>query len=62
MKKYIKPEVEITIINTQPLLSNSVSSLSGLEGVNTGGEFSGGSGDSRRGRWDEEDEWDDEDW
>ena len=55
MKKYIKPEIEVTIIELQLLDSNSITSVSGADGLGTGeGEFAGGAGDSRY-----YDDWDD---
>ena len=55
MKKYIKPAVEITNVELQLLSSNSITSVSGADGLGSGeGEFAGGNGDSRY-----YDEWDD---
>lgn len=55
MKKYIKPSVEVTDIELQLLDSNSITSVSGADGLGTGdGEFVGGDGDSRS-----YDAWDD---
>ncbi|MCR5817567.1 MAG: hypothetical protein K6F89_00505 [Prevotella sp.] len=48
MKTYIKPNTKITLINIQPLLGNSVASVSGLDGVTkSSGDFAGGAADSR---------------
>lgn len=47
-KKYINPTIEVMKLNTTPLLTNSVTSVSGLDGVETSSdEFEGGTADSR---------------
>ncbi len=62
--KYIKPTTDIIILSTGNIMI-SVSG-SGEKLLDSGGNASGSSiidSDSRRNRWeDEEDEWDDEDW
>lgn len=57
MKAYIKPSIEVTVVEMQPLMDNSITSTAGLNGVTMGeGDFSGGAADSRRGGiWDDED-------
>lgn len=57
MKAYIKPNIEITSVDLQPLLDNSITSVTGLDGVEKGeGDFGGGPVDSRGSRsiWDDE--------
>ena len=56
MKKYIKPNLEVMNIKVQPLMNNSVTTASGLDGVEMGeGDFTGGAADSRSGSlWDED--------
>ena len=65
MKEYIKPSMMVTLLNTQPLMTNSLTGTN-LDGVTIGeGEYTGGHADSRRRRRNDwEDEWDDEeeDW
>ncbi len=57
MKTYIKPETEVTVIQFQPMLSNSVTGVSGLDGVtNSDDDFSGGDSDSRGISWGDDDE------
>ena len=47
-KTYMKPGVEVMHIEMLPLMNNSVTSLSGLDGVSTSSEeFTGGTSDSR---------------
>ncbi|MBQ3631590.1 MAG: hypothetical protein II949_10175 [Prevotella sp.] len=57
MKTYIKPITTETRIEMQHLMQNSITSVTGLDGVETSSEsFGGGSADSRRGNvWDDED-------
>ena len=62
MKKYIKPEVNIVAVKFQPLLGNSVTTVTGdASDIDIANEdFGGGAADSRRrnSQWDdEEDEW-----
>ena len=49
MKRYyIRPEVEALHVDVEPLLTNSVTSIDGLDGVEPGeGDFPGGDADSR---------------
>lgn len=58
MKKYIKPSIQTIRVNFLPLMagSNTVSKVTGLDGVDTSNdEFSGGTSDSRRnGFWEDE--------
>ena len=60
MKKYITPEVDMTAIMMQSLLSGgSVKSVTGLDDVTKADEeFPGGTGDSRKNYnvWDDEEE------
>jgi len=61
MKKYIKPNVLIVRVKVEKLLNaNSIQTVQGLDGVTKGGVFGGGTADSRRNRYwdDEEDEFD----
>lgn len=62
MKKYIKPNVLIVRVKVEKLLQYSLKSVGGLgDDVKKGdGFFSGGTADSRRNRYwdDEEDEFD----
>ena len=47
-KTYINPTIEVMKLNTTPLMTNSVTSVDGLEGVTTSEtEFEGGTADSR---------------
>ena len=47
MKKiYLKPNTEVISVKTQQMMANSITSLSGLDGVDVGGEFGGGDADS----------------
>ena len=47
-KTYINPTIEVMKLNTTPLMTNSVTSVEGLEGVETSSEeFPGGTADSR---------------
>ena len=57
MKKYIKPNTNILLVEVQSLMqSNSVTNVTGVDGVERGeGYFVGGSSDSRGGFWDDED-------
>ena len=57
MKTYIKPITTETKSEMQHLMQNSITSVTGLDGVETSSEsFAGGSVDSRRGNaWDDED-------
>ena len=58
MKTYIKPSITIAVVETEGLIaaSNTVGSVSGLEGVTQGdGDFGGGAADSRGGWFDDED-------
>lgn len=51
MKKYIKPSIEETVIELTPLMDNSVTNITGLDGVTTSNEEydpSNGGVDSRR--------------
>ncbi len=63
-KQYISPEIITQTVELQQIIcqSVSISSIGGTAGISLGDETEATSGDSRRGRWDEEDEWDDEDW
>lgn len=56
MKTYIKPNIEVTMVEVQPLMQNSVKSTS-LNGVTVSDtDFGGGSADSRGGSiWSDED-------
>ena len=54
MKKYIKPEIEVTNIELQLLDSNSITSVSGADGVGTSTDVFNGDADSRY-----YDDWDD---
>ena len=59
-KAYMAPAITITTVEMQAPLasSNSVTSVSGIDGLTVGdGDFSGGAADSRRGGslWDDED-------
>ena len=57
MKKYIKPNVRVVAIKTQHLLeSNSITTVTGANGIGRGsGDFGGGAADSRRrGYWDDD--------
>ena len=61
-KKYIQPAIMVTKLNMRPLMQrNSLTSVTGLEGVGVSEEeFGGGTADSRRRSvWgdEEEDEW-----
>jgi len=56
MKKYVKPNIEVVNIKMQSLLQNSLGSVQGLDDVKRGGEFGGGSSDSRGSYW-EDDEY-----
>lgn len=56
MKKYIQPELTVVAVNLQTLICNSVTEVTGLDGVEMSNEdFEGGAVDSRR-----KDVWDDE--
>jgi hypothetical protein len=47
-KTYINPTIEVMKLNTTPLLTNSVTSVDGLDGVTTSEtEFTGGEANSR---------------
>jgi len=57
MKTYIKPIVKVIEMEEELLNSNSVGTVSGIDGVSVSTEeYSGGAADSRRGGslWDEE--------
>lgn len=57
MKQYIKPNVLIVNVRIEKILQQSLTSVSGLSGVQRGGTYGGrGSADSRA-----FDFWDDED-
>ena len=47
MKKYIKPNTEVISVKTQQMIANSITSITGLTGVDVGGEFTGGTVDTR---------------
>lgn len=48
MKAYIKPNVEVVIVEMQALMDNSIQSVTGTPGLEYNNEeFSNGSGDSR---------------
>ncbi|MBQ9672249.1 MAG: hypothetical protein IJV34_05290 [Prevotella sp.] len=57
MKKYIKPNTNILLVEVQSLMqSNSVTDVTGVDGLGKGnGDFVGGGVDSRGGFWDDED-------
>ena len=60
MKTYIKPNIEVTMVEVQPLMagSNTLNSITGTGNTITmgEGEFSGGPTDSRGGSiWSDED-------
>lgn len=58
MKKYIKPNVLIVAVKVSTLLNqNSINDVKGLDGVQKGGIYGGGSADSRAWTWDEEDDY-----
>ncbi|MBO4462570.1 MAG: hypothetical protein J5797_00050 [Prevotella sp.] len=46
-KKYIKPNIEVVNVRTQQMIANSLTSITGLDGVTLGGEFTGGGTDAR---------------
>lgn len=58
MKKYIKPMIKKADIEAESLLANSVSSVSGLQGVTVSEEeFAGGTADSRsNSQWDDDED------
>lgn len=59
MKAYIKPNTEMTLVEVQSLMQNSIKTVTGLDGVDKGeGDFQGGVVDSRRHNvWDDEEEY-----
>ena len=58
MKRYIKPNTEMVTVKIQSLLTpNSVTGLSGLDGVYVSKDvFSGGAADSRSSIWGDDEE------
>ena len=56
MKKYMKPISEVMLIKVQPLMNNSVTDVSNLDGVSISSEdFVGGEADARGCLWDDDD-------
>ena len=57
MKAYIKPVTTETKIELQHLMQNSITTVTGVDGLGKGeGDFTGGAVDSRSGNvWDDED-------
>ena len=52
MKKYIKPEVEVSDVEIERLLQASITEIEGLDGVTPStDEFPGGATDSRLSPW-----------
>ena len=65
MKAYIKPELLIVDLKMQALLnSNSVTEVTGADGLDTDEEEFNGTADSRRRRnqWEDEEEEEEEQW
>lgn len=58
MKAYIKPNTEMTLVEVQSLMQNSITTVTGLDGVEKSeDDFGGGAVDSRRNNvWDDEEE------
>lgn len=59
MKAYIKPNTEMTLVEVQSLMQNSIKTVTGLDNVEKGeGDFQGSVVDSRRHNvWDDEEEY-----
>ena len=59
MKAYIKPNTEMTLVEVQSLMQNSIKTVTGLDGVEKSeDDFGGGTVDSRRRNnvWEDEEE------